>query len=328
MPNKLRRATLGPRKIIAAPKNSFLHETIDVKTSNLRKKLFSNDLREITLASSNLVVVLGVLLGGKMDEIFSQEGIKTNTLTMDWNDSILEGLARDYFQMSIYNKNSGDIYIRNHPECGIVKLADIQSSMGGKNFSIIARRGHDLEKKSLGSIREEICQYPIFVSINSDRYTSLLTAIGMSDIEFREQRKAKLINQCEPSLDVLMKIPKALLVCGQNIRVASRFNPENFTELLNYDTLEDHKTKKQLIDISKNAIFISKSFYEKIIDAEAFRRKINENIVGWGFSSESISPLVKKIAAHCLQTEVPGTSLNKIIETILFETYRIGEAPL
>ena len=87
--------------------------------------------KNIKITISDLVVIEAFFKGSILDDLFTENRIKTEYFNHRWNDSILHDLANSNLDMAIYNKKRTEKFIASRGIENLEVISDLCYSMGG-----------------------------------------------------------------------------------------------------------------------------------------------------------------------------------------------------
>lgn len=280
--------------------------------------------RTLRLAVTDLVVVDSIMQGWNSEEVFREYNCHIEERHYKWSDNILKDLSIGKIDIAIYNRESCKKFNQT-AEIPITILNDMCSSMGGRNFYILAKKSEWNDctfedfKKSLDNNTH------IAVAMQSDQYRNLLYALDFDDQELKERGVKILDYHSSQGLSLFNAFPNLLLVSGQNIRYLAQSTGEYF-EIVSYDDLPQDK-KDFFKANSMNALLVGPAGLEKLkgIDLSQLSCKLlsnfYQNFLNPSRKTSLRDKLSDKLNDFCDNDKV----IKYIIDNILFETYRILE---
>lgn len=278
------------------------------------------------IAKSKLTVIECILKNWEARTTFQAYGFKREWSEKIWNDNILMDLSNGELDMAIYNKSRIQRYnakVTKSKQLHI--LRDVCSSMGGRNFYILASKdGIYNHFMTAEEFKDSLCEVTnIAISKESDRFDNFLNALGLS-IEELEKRKVNIINvDCDMGLDYFKFDPNILMVGGQDVRMWAE-KTQKYVEVINYESFSLEK-KKFLYEQSINSLVVGETGYQKLIQHNAesmvdtLMLNFYRNISNISSSEKLFSELAETIKAKGADQE----TIDYILRRILFETYRI-----
>lgn len=315
----IRKASIGPRNV--PHRTEVVPPTTPERESH--SKFFNNDGKSIKIARPHLVVVAGYLFGSDIVEVLRADGIKTRDVRVEWGNRVLEQLGKGKIDIAVYNKTATEQFLKENPNSQLHIIGDIGSSMGGKNFSITALKESSLTKCSIDEIPTSLSGRTIYVGVQTDRFTNLLTALRITETQLHKTG-ANIINISDPDLVLLENNPEALLVCGQNARVAAQ-KDDRFVEILNYDLVDD-QTKGYFRSTSANVLVFSSRAYNLLkTEPSQLMQQLEMNLTLLKCNEKRKSDLIDMLADECFSDDDHSKyDCTELTEQILFETYHIG----
>lgn len=300
----------------------YLHAMIDKIYSYIVNKPSLLPKQQLRLAVSDLVVIDSIMQGWNCQTVFNDYNCTVEELPYKWSDKILNDLSNGRIDLAIYNRESCEKYNLT-AERPITIVQDMCSSMGGRNFYILAKKSewHDYTvedfKKTLNN--ETI----IAVAKSSDQFRNLLYVLDMTEEELKERGVKIMDYHSRQGLDIFETFPKLLLISGQNIRFLAQSSGDYF-EIISYDDLPQEK-KIHFKNSSMNALLVGPTGLEKLsgIDLNHLASRLLSNFYQ-SFLSPSLRTSLKNNLSHKLEDICESDSeIDYIIDNILFETYRI-----
>ncbi|QRZ60811.1 hypothetical protein [Rothia sp. ZJ932] len=287
------------------------------------EKIFSDDIKPVNIARPRLVVVAGYLYSCGIYEMLENEKVKARSIDVVWGDSIIQKVENGSIDLAVYNKNAVDKYLSNKPDSALTILTELEPSMGGENFAVTVRPGHPLLGKTPSEIKNLIHDYKVVVGKTTDRYINLLRWLD-ADSDFSKEIDKNVVDWSDPDSRIFQIAPDALIMFGQNARVAARL--DGYKELTNFDLLIPNQ-RNHFIESAKNYLICSESFVDSLnIGKDDLVEKFNTNMGRNGRNSEFVKEVSNLLKNQCfLDYEQESFDCEKIVEHILFETYRIGK---
>ena len=277
----------------------------------------------LKIGATSLTVPDSIMQGWQSDELFSKLNIKTQRIQRKWNDQILSDIADKTLDMAIYNKESTLRYMETHSDADIHILRDVCSSMGGRNFYILASNEGRWKDMTLQQFKDSLAPgVMIAVSKDSDMEKNLLFILDKS-IEELNELGVKLIDyHSDQGLMIFEINPDILVIGGQDLRFLAE-KKGGYTEVVSYENLPAEK--KDFFDRnSVNSLVVGSTMYnlfsEESLDAIISQLMIN-------FYSSNISEKSRRKIRNKLRPQVrqicdDDETADYIIKRILFETYR------
>lgn len=274
-------------------------------------------------ATSFTTVVDSIIEGWDCGQILREYGFEVKNRTYQWSDKILRDLASGKIDMAIYNKESCLKF--NHTHDDQIKIVrDVCSSMGGRNFYILASRKGRWTNLTYQQFKNSLDEDTVIgVSKSSDMYQNLLYILDMTEEELLSRGVKILDYSAAQGLNLFDVFPNILIIAGQDIRYLARRKNDYF-ELINYEDFPEEK-KDFFYRNSVNSLLLGPSGAKKLeginIDnlgvelmLSFYRNLMNEN-----YRNELYHKLSWSLRDICDDEE----DLDYIIRNIIFETYRI-----
>lgn len=276
----------------------------------------------LRLATSGLTVIDSIMQGWDCDLIFRRNGFTIDRFPYKWSDKILTDMEAGKLDIAIYNKESCLSFNKNNGG-SIHIVRDICSSMGGRNFYILASKNGKWRNMTLEQFKQSIDSDTIIgVPKHSDMYKNLLFILDISEEEI-VSRGVKIIDyHSDQGLELFKILPDLLIVAGQDIRFLAECIGDYF-ELISYDYFPQEK-KNYFFKNSINSLIISNSAMSKLKNINIEQLGIDlmlnfyRNFMKKDSTDKIYGALVNKLSHICHDEE----TLKYIINKILFETYR------
>ena len=274
------------------------------------------------MATSGLTVVDSLIQGWECENIFRKNGFLVEKHSYKWSDKILMDLQSGKLDVAIYNRESCVTFNKCHG--GNIKIIrNVCSSMGGRNFYILASKNGKWKDLTLEQFKQQIDNQTIIaVAKNSDMYQNLLYILDMSEDDILA-RGVKFIDfHSEQGLDLFNILPDMLLVAGQDIRFLAECKG-GFFELISYERIPQQK-RAFFYNNSINALLVSSSGMQKMkgIDIERVAVDLMLNFYRNFLQADSLEKiytvLMDKLNYICDEDD----TLKYIVNKILYETYR------
>lgn len=274
------------------------------------------------MATSGLTVVDSIIQGWNCDSIFREYGYNIEKHPYKWSDRILEDMQKGLLDIAIYNKESCVSF--NNKGGNIHIIRDVCSSMGGRNFYILASKQGKWKGLTLEQFKNAIDNTTVIgIPKNSDMYKNLLFVLDMTEDEIHARGVKFIDYHTEQGLELFNVIPDLLIIGGQDIRFLAECNG-GFFELISYDYFSKDK-KDYFYKNSINSLLISPAAMKKItnVDIEQLSMDLMLSFYKNFMKKESINKiyniLSNKLSYICTNKE----TLKYIVSKIIFETYRI-----
>jgi hypothetical protein len=305
---------------------TYMQSFVDENMSDFALSIDSysmNDNFVLKIGATNLTVPDSIMQGWQIEELFSKLNIKTQRIQRKWNDQILSDIADNTLDMAIYNKESTLRYLERYPDAGIHILRDVCSSMGGRNFYILASNEGRWKDMTFQQFKEALAPgVMIAVSKNSDMEKNLLFILDKT-IEDLTKLGVKLIDyHSDQGLTIFEMNPDILVIGGQDLRFLAEIKG-GYTEVVSYENLPVEK--KNFFDKnSVNSIIVGDTVY-KMCSHESLDAIVNQLMIN--FYSSNISEESRKLIRNKLRPQVRlicdnDETADYIIRRIMFETYR------
>lgn len=275
------------------------------------------------IATSNLTVVDSLMQGWDCKSVFAKHGLSVEEHPYKWSDKILKDLASGKIDLAVYNKESCLCYnSSNDTDIHIVK--DVCSSMGGRNFYILASREGKWKDMTLDCFKQSLDSTTIIgVSKSSDMYKNLLYILDMTEEELNGLGVKFMDYHSDQGLQLFDVFPDLLIIGGQDIRFLAERTGKYF-ELISYDDFPQDK-KMFFFRNSINSLLISPSGYEKLngVDMEQLANELMLNFYKCLLSTKSKREIFDKLANRLSGICEDEDALEYVVNKIVFETYRI-----
>lgn len=289
-----------------------------------RDAIFQADGAPVRIARPGLVVVAGYLYGSGLYEAFELAGIRTLSAAVDWGRDVLTQLDRGDLDLGIYNQLETEKYLTENSTSSIHLIGSIGASMGGKNFAITASSKSDLVGTSIDQLASKLQGRRLYVGKSTDRYTNILKALRMSDQEL-ESTGVLIIDLPDPGLALIKHDPEALLVCGQNARIAAQKDPD-FVELLNFDSLRE-SDKNHFLESSQNCLVFSDRLFGMLRKKPLeLMKHLMSRLTSLNLEPERLEKLLNYLRVNCFSyAEQNEFDCDELARQIMYETYHVGE---
>ena len=295
----------------------------DKNSSSYIEKISYPEDYTLKIGATTLTVPDSIMQGWQSDELFSKLKIKTQRVPCKWNDQILSNIADNILDMAIYNKESTLRYMELHPDSGIHILRDVCSSMGGRNFYILASNEGRWKDMTLQQFKDSLAPgVMIAVSKNSDMEKNLLYVLDKTSEELKDNGVKLIDYHSDQGLNIFEFNPDILVIGGQDLRFLAE-KKGGYTEVVSYENLPVEK--KDFFDRNAvNSLVVGSVLYEMFnkdtLDAIVSQLMIN-------FYSSNISDKSRAVIRNKLRPQVrqiceDDETADYIIKRILFETYR------
>ena len=318
----------GTRDYLSAMIDRILDYATGIECLGLRKKTESVELPPVrdTMsigATVHTTVVDSILHGWKCSEILRKFGLTTESRSYQWSDKILRDLANGKIDMAIYNKQSTLRFNKTHGD-SIHILRDVCSSMGGRNFYILASRKGKWTDMSLEQFKNSLDKDTLIgVSKSSDMFKNLLYILDMTEEELADKGVKVLDYNSAQGLSLFDVFPDILITAGQDIRYLAR-RKSDFFEIVNYEDFPEDK-KDFFFQNSINSLMIGPAGLEKLdgVDLDELGVELMlsfyRNVMDESFREDLYRKLEWSLRSICDDED----DLAYIIRNIIFETYRI-----
>lgn len=300
----------------------FIDESIASSTILLDDFSIGNDI-VLKIGATNLTVPDSIMQGWQIEELFSKLGIKTQRISRKWNDQILSDIADSTLDMAIYNKESTLRYLENHPEAGIYILRDVCSSMGGRNFYILASNEGRWKDMTLQQFKDSLeSGVMIAVSKNSDMEKNLLYILDKSMEELMELGVKLIDYHSDQGLMIFEMNPDILVIGGQDLRFLAE-KKGGYTEVVSYENLPADK-KSFFNKNSVNSLIVGDTLNKMLSPdtLEAIASQLMINFYSSNISEKSRNVIRNKLRPQVRQICDDDETADYIIHRIMFETYR------
>lgn len=298
----------------------------DIELGNLKNMEPLAHEEPFNIATSDLIVIEGMTRNWRAPYIYQAFGFKEDWKRKPWNDEILRELSSGDLDMAIYNKQRILRYNETCEEKDRLHIVrDICSSMGGRNFYILASlKGCYTHLMSLEEFKASLGpQTMIAVSVHSDRYDNFLKAVGLSEDELKARGVTIIDNDTDTGLDCFKFNPNILLIGGQDVRMWAEKTNE-YIEVLNYESFEA-EDKKAFYLSSVNSIVLGEQGYQKIVTHHA-ERMVDHLIMNFYRNTQDPDrneTLIKTLSETVKTKGADEETIRYIIQRIMFETYRV-----
>lgn len=303
---------------------SHTHEiSISTTKPSNSSSLIEPDGKHIAIARPGLVVVAGYLYGAGVYKMFEEAGIVTQSASVSWGREVLQAIDAGILDLAIYNNLETIEYLQENPESTLKIIGSIGASMAGKNFAITVSANSDLVGTPLDELPNKLSGRQLYVGINTDRYRNILAALKMTEEEFIATG-VNIIDFPDPPLSIIKNNPMALLVCGQNTRVAAQID-ESFVEILNYDTIAA-EDKQRFYRASENCLIASARLFKMLkVTPNQLIKHFARNLIELHYDNEALDELISylKISGFTF-SEQQEFDCDKLARQIMFETYHVG----
>lgn len=280
-------------------------------------------INTLHVATSNLTVVDSLMQGWDCKTVFAKYGLDIEEHPYKWSDKILKDLTNGKIDLAIYNKESCINYNMFH-KSNIRIIKDVCSSMGGRNFYILASREGKWKDMTLESFKHSLDSTTIIgVSKSSDMYQNLLYILDMTEDELIAKGVKFMDYHSDQGLQLFEIFPDLLIIGGQDIRYLAEHTGD-FFELISYEDFPLEK-RKFFFQNSINSLIIGPSGYEKLkgINLEKLSSELMLNFYKNLLSHESRNKIFEKLVNRLSRICDDDDVLEFVVNKILFETYRI-----
>lgn len=196
----------------------FIENQIN-STYSLNPTINIPDNYTIRIGASNLTVPDSIMQGWQCEDLFSKLHLSSQRIQRKWNNQILDELADNTLDITIYNKESTLRYKEEHPNADIHILKDVCSSMGGRNFYVLASNKGRWTDMTLQQFKESLAPgVLIAVSRNSDMEKNLLYILDKTAEELTQMGVMLLDYHSDQGLMVFDLNPDILVIGGQDLR--------------------------------------------------------------------------------------------------------------
>lgn len=302
--------------------NDFIEEQIHNSQTTSAAFLLHDDY-VVKIGTSSLTVPDCIMQGWQCEKVFSKLNVKTQQLQRKWNDQILNNLADNTLDMAIYNKESALRFVNEHPDADIHIIRDVCSSMGGRNFYVLASNKGCWSDMTLQQFKNSLGPgVMIAVSRNSDMEKNLLYILDKTLEELQALGVMLFDYHSDQGLTIFDMNPNVLVIGGQDLRFLAE-KEGGYTEIISYENLPAEK--KDFFDRnSVNSLIIGSKFYN-MCSPESLEAIVNQLMVN--FYSSNISESNRKAMRDKLRPQIKqiaqdDETADYIIRRILFETYR------
>lgn len=277
----------------------------------------------LSIASSTLTVLEAFWQWCDVEAVFKKYGCDIEIVPYKWSDKILRDLSCGKLDMAIYNRKST---LKFNEENGhpITIVRDICSSMGGRNFYIMASKHSKWKNMTLENFKQMLdSDTKIGVAKDSDMFNNLLYILDMTEDELKDRGVSIADFQTSNGLAIFDFIPDLLLIAGQDIRFYAEKTGDYF-EIISYDDFPLDK-REFFFENSVNSLLVGPSGKEKLknIDLSAFGVQLVGNFYKNAAQPHSLKDLQAKLSKQLRTLCDDDETIEYIIKKILFETYRI-----
>jgi len=288
------------------------------------KKPKNQPKESVKIATSNLTVIDAIIQGWDLERILNAQNFTAEEYSYAWSNLILDDLNSGKIDIAIYNKEETLKY-KEKTGSKIAILRDICSSMGGRNFYILASKAGKYKNMSLEEFRENLDESTmIAVPKSSDMYRNLLYILDMSEDELLN-KGVKIIDSSDNfSLSVFEINPNLLLIGGQNLRFLAEFKG-GFVEVISYDDFPKEK-REFFFKNSVNSLLISPQALLKFkdIDLQKFSHDLLSSFYANFLCEIKAAKIRTKLAMKIRNSCENNEQMSEyIIKKIIFETYRL-----
>lgn len=277
----------------------------------------------LNMAISRLTVIDSLMLGWDYDSVFRKHGFLIEKHPYKWSDKILLDMQSGKLDIAIYNKESCISFNQQHGEC-IHIIRDVCSSMGGRNFYILASQKGRWKDLTLDQFKRSIDSTTIIgIPKNSDMYQNLLFILDMSEEEILARGVKFIDYHSDQGLELFSILPDLLIVAGQDIRFLAE-SLGGYFELISYEDFPQEK-RNFFYKNSINSFIISNTAYNKMKDFDVNQISIDlmlnfyRNFMSTNSVNKIYEMLTNKLSHICNDED----TLKYIVNKIVFETYRL-----
>ena len=318
-------AVSGTKVYLSAMIDRIISYMSDVEICHQHNKAEDSVVITDTLhiATSNLTVIDSLMQGWDCQSVFTRYGLSIEEHPYKWSDKILKDLTSGKIDLAVYNKESCLNYNMCN-EANIHIIRDVCSSMGGRNFYILASRDGKWKDMTLDSFKQSLDNMTVIgVSKSSDMYKNLLFILDMSEEELNSIGVKFMDYHLDQGLQIFEVFPDLLIIGGQDIRYLAERTGKYF-ELISYD---DFPQEKRLFFYrnSINSLLIGPSGYDKLkgVGMERLANELMLNFYKNLMSAETKRKIFGKLVNRLSRICEDEDALEYVVNKIIFETYRI-----
>lgn len=285
--------------------------------------LITTDNSTITIGATSLTVPDCIMQGWQCEELFSKFNLKTHRVSRFWNDDILKDLSDNTLDIAIYNKESALSYKEKHPNADYHIIRDVCSSMGGRNFYILASNEGKWIDMTLQQFKDSLGSGVIVaVSLNSDMLKNLLYILDTTEDELKAKGVILFDYHSDMGLHIFEMNKNILLIGGQDLRFLAE-KQGGFTEVISYENLP--KEKRDFFNRnSVNSLIVSPRLYS-MLPANIIGLMVDQLMINFysnNICAESRQEIMCKLRPQVRKLAPDNETADYIIQRILFETYR------
>lgn len=296
---------------------------VEINQTHVQKPETIPIVDTLYIATSNLTVVDSLMQGWDCKSVFAKYGLSIEEHPYKWSDKILKDLASGKIDVAIYNKESCLNYNMCN-EANIHIIRDVCSSMGGRNFYILASREGKWKDMTLDTFKKSLDSTTIIgVSKSSDMYKNLLYILDMSEEALNDLGVKFMDYHSDQGLQLFDVFPDLLIIGGQDIRYLAERSGKYF-ELISYDDFPQDK-RTFFYRNSINSLLVSPSGLEKLrgVNMEKLSGDLMLNFYKNLMSVESKRKIFCKLVNRLSRICDDDDALEYVVNKIIFETYRI-----
>lgn len=271
------------------------------------------------MATSRLVVVRAVTAALRRSASSPGASLSPTFVELPWGDALIDSVADGSLAMCIYNESRG--LERIGAVGSVTHAGTLGYSMGGRNFAVVASRHGRWAGCEMRDLSERFADASVIVGRSTDRFSNLLDVLGLPDEASLRDRNITVIDVADSPCTMLLSMPDAIMVAGQNRRIEARQSPD-LVELDGFDDL-GRETRSRIRSRSANALFVADRLPSELGMTPEQIRLVLWSQVSLQWASEA-DTLLHVIAD---ESEFDGLSMAARLEAaeeIVFATYRFG----
>ncbi|MEL7728081.1 toll/interleukin-1 receptor domain-containing protein [Citromicrobium bathyomarinum] len=278
----------------------------------------------VRIALSPLFVIHAITSAWEVERHLGMAGGLVATTSYPWNDQILEHLEDGQLDLAIYNFNRAKGYSDRRASPGYSIIGQAGRSMGGHNFSILAKTDSTWSEIGQDGFAKAIAGATVGLPVKSDMAEVFYRVVGGK--EAVTEHGIKVVDvPITTGMEFFSLIPDALLNTGQNVRQCAIAAGE-VREILPRSAL-DEAIRAELLSASRNCIIASDRLVSLLGGQEAAKAFANALWISFNTNwanAERHQILLEELVSGSYNWSFSDSIVRQAVEKILYESYRIG----
>lgn len=331
------RATLGeggPSLIKSAGPGRVIFDRKSYVAWHRKQKREGGDLFGATLATTGLIVIRSITEAWGLKQQLETYDVELTEYDCPWEDSLLDLVQKGQVHIAIYNLRRAKFLLASSPETfsKVCLLRPFGSSMGGKNFYVLARK--DSKKWRRNTPWQEFCQQLtdkdfLFAPTDSDMYATFVELLGR--FGGCQTAPSPEVIPLARSIEALKSLEapmfrNAIMMAGTNARVVAEYLDE-YIEVVNYHSF-DVPGQCLLQQAARNCLIVNSALIEFLGGEDQARQIFREceRQFHESWTDESVTEAI----IQRLTTFVSGSrsddpiAFHYMVRKIVWESYRLG----